>query len=637
MILTAMETDATITAELKGYWVDPFGVSDEVVIGPVLLLQADVDYVTGLSGIVFEGGLAIGNTTASVIVSVNEDPMKELLSAEIDNLNFTDLVSFTEKLLHLKLPPPPNDFLEFQKIKWYICPVGMTIQNVVYPPGFSFESDMTLFGKTANASCAASDTLLSIKGSVGDFVVGPLKVSGLDDPKKASFQVQVGKDIQHLLLDGAVTLYVETYALHLLVETQPSPKISFTTEFKLTELLTFTVNATLIGVLNFKDLGKLDFTFDAYLEQHLLDYIHDELLNVLMKAKQAAEEGIEAAKKTVAAEKAALDNRISKAEEDLKAVQEKWEAHQESIEKSNQQIIDRYNADIQSLQNSITHAKKAYDAAVQSAQTKLTNALHDQQVKLWAAENNVENVKRKIASDTEDANRKVAAAKAKMDRDFGSAEKNVEDAEHKVDSLQHQIDDINSQINSLEHGSWLKKIKIPGLKTEQGALELSMKVAQGVLDGAREVLKGTDYLANAALTAYQRVHNAVFEAANKAIADLVKDVEYVAFETATTALATAQHATKGLDAAEDLLTAAEQGSDAVLAFGKAIIDAGNEALNITSVHLSGSLGKSVSGGGLTADVKGVLLKKPFGINVELNPSKVETFFKDLCQELAKKL
>lgn len=455
------------------------------------------------------------------------------------------------------------------------------------------------------------------------------------------------------------------------------------------------MNATLIGVLNFKDLSKLDFTFDAYLEQHLLDYIHDELLNILTKAKQAAEEGIEAAKKKVVQEQAALDSRISQAKTDLNAAQEKWEAHKESVKQTNQQIIDRYNADIQSLRNSIARAQEAYDAVVQSAQTKLTNALHDQQVKIWAAENNLENVKRRIASDTQDANRKVAAAKAKMDHDFGSAEKNIEEAESKVDSLQHQIDDINHQINSLEHGSWLKKIKIPGLKAEQGALEMSLKVAQGVLDGARDVLKGADYLAdksaldaaqkgldfvtqtgptlvsdaqkamdsakqltqavvdratealraaengsekiafdgaNAALTAYQRAHNAMFEAANKAIADLANDVEYVAFVAATTALATAQHATKGLDAAEVVLTAAEKGSDAVLNFGKAIIDAGDEALNITFVHLSGSLGKSVGGAGLTADVKGVLLKKPFGINVDLNPSKVETFFKDICQE-----
>lgn len=48
MVLTAMYTDATIAAELKGDWVDPFGISHEVVIGPNLVLQADLSYATGL-------------------------------------------------------------------------------------------------------------------------------------------------------------------------------------------------------------------------------------------------------------------------------------------------------------------------------------------------------------------------------------------------------------------------------------------------------------------------------------------------------------------------------------------------------------------------------------------------------------
>lgn len=80
-----------------------------------------------------------------------------------------------------------------------------------------------------------TDTSLSISGAVDDFDVGPLKVSGLDGAKQAVLQVQVGKDIQHLLLDGAVTLYAETYALHLLVDTQPTPEISF----KMYVLMTF--------------------------------------------------------------------------------------------------------------------------------------------------------------------------------------------------------------------------------------------------------------------------------------------------------------------------------------------------------------------------------------------------------------
>lgn len=52
MILTATETDATIAAELRGNWVDPFGISEEVVVGPDLLLQADLDYITGLEYVV---------------------------------------------------------------------------------------------------------------------------------------------------------------------------------------------------------------------------------------------------------------------------------------------------------------------------------------------------------------------------------------------------------------------------------------------------------------------------------------------------------------------------------------------------------------------------------------------------------
>ena len=63
-----------------------------------------------------------------------------------------------------------------------------------------------------------TDTSLSISGAIDDFDVGPLKMSGLDDAKQAVLQVQVGKDIKHLLLD-VVTLYTETYALHILVDT----------------------------------------------------------------------------------------------------------------------------------------------------------------------------------------------------------------------------------------------------------------------------------------------------------------------------------------------------------------------------------------------------------------------------------
>lgn len=82
-----------------------------------------------------------------------------MLYTEIDNLNFTDVVSFAERLLHLKFLPPPSDFLEFERVKLYICPAGLTIQGKTYPSGFSFEGDMILFGKHVNVSCCTCFTM----------------------------------------------------------------------------------------------------------------------------------------------------------------------------------------------------------------------------------------------------------------------------------------------------------------------------------------------------------------------------------------------------------------------------------------------------------------------------------------------
>lgn len=72
-----------------------------------------------------------------------------------------------------------------------------------------------------------TNSFLAINGTLENFEVGPLIVSGLDGAKQAVLQVQVGKDVQHLLLDGTVTLYDETYPLRLRVDVQSSPGISF--------------------------------------------------------------------------------------------------------------------------------------------------------------------------------------------------------------------------------------------------------------------------------------------------------------------------------------------------------------------------------------------------------------------------
>ena len=63
-----------------------------------------------------------------------------------------------------------------------------------------------------------------------------------------------------------------------------------------------------------------------------------------------------------------------------------------------------------------------------------------------------------------------------------------------------------------------------------------------------------------------------------------------------------------------------------------VVNAGDETLtgNITSIHLSGSLGKSIAVHSRL--IKGVILKKAFEIHGELNPGRVENVLKGLFQE-----
>ena len=71
-----------IEGTMEGLWRDPFGISDNVTIGPVLALGVDINLpqfvATGTpDGFEFAGGLAIGQVQGQVAVEVSEDPMSK--------------------------------------------------------------------------------------------------------------------------------------------------------------------------------------------------------------------------------------------------------------------------------------------------------------------------------------------------------------------------------------------------------------------------------------------------------------------------------------------------------------------------------------------------------------------------------
>ena len=77
------EVGGTASAQLSGGWKNPFGISDQLTVGPDLALTISILYATfpevGPSGFGFVGGLQIGKVNGQLAFEVNEVPSRAFL------------------------------------------------------------------------------------------------------------------------------------------------------------------------------------------------------------------------------------------------------------------------------------------------------------------------------------------------------------------------------------------------------------------------------------------------------------------------------------------------------------------------------------------------------------------------------
>lgn len=83
VVLSIDAAAASVTGEMHGYWINPFGISENLKIGPNLALKADVVLAqflaTGtLSGFGFSGALQFGKISAQLEFDFNETASGEL-------------------------------------------------------------------------------------------------------------------------------------------------------------------------------------------------------------------------------------------------------------------------------------------------------------------------------------------------------------------------------------------------------------------------------------------------------------------------------------------------------------------------------------------------------------------------------
>lgn len=75
------------------------------------------------------------------------------------NLDINKVISLGEKLLEIDLPEPPSsDFMFITSARLYLCAGGVTIGTKYYPPGASFEANITFMGHNAAASMSITSS-----------------------------------------------------------------------------------------------------------------------------------------------------------------------------------------------------------------------------------------------------------------------------------------------------------------------------------------------------------------------------------------------------------------------------------------------------------------------------------------------
>ena len=77
-----------------------------------------------------------------------------------------------------------------------------------------------------------------------------------------------------------------------------------------TELLQFDLDLKLVGAVSFKTLEDADFEFYADMEQHILEYIRDQVDAQFNTACAAAKEGFDTAQANLNTAKGAVDQKI---------------------------------------------------------------------------------------------------------------------------------------------------------------------------------------------------------------------------------------------------------------------------------------------------------------------------------------
>lgn len=225
---------------------------------------------------------------------------------------------------------------------------------------------------------------LEFDGSVDNFKIGPLSVSGTEGRPKATVKCALGSQEQYIFVDGEIAFFDVSVSVHVEAHAMPAPKFNFKTyvryvssvfgssclnshftyrHLKFADALKFELEAELLGEIAFgKSLEGTDFRFHASLKQNIVGYIIDELMKFFAWIQKAFEKGIKWAGEAVDALVDEIKGLIARSQQGYDQRHSEYEKRKTQEEAETKKLVEDFNKKMAELEEVIKKAQTEFEA-----------------------------------------------------------------------------------------------------------------------------------------------------------------------------------------------------------------------------------------------------------------------------------
>ncbi len=475
MGIRPIERSAAFAVTMLGIWKEPFGVKGlqvgnvalEVGIG-IVPPPAVAAPIVGIAG-----SIAVGSVTGAAAVKFDTaNPNKSMIAASFNRLFLREVIeTFCDKKILTKIPKEiKNTVLAvgLEDVGVYVVPQPTSIGELAYEQGFRFEGKLSIADFNAQFYFLLSyQEGFAIKASMDPIRIGnlfALEGAGNFPGPTLDVDLRLGKTAGVVIAGRAKLLGLQVETLVNISD----QGFLFFVEGKIFDV--FVASLTVSGG-NLKNGG--DFYVKAVMRNDLISYLRDE-----------ARKGIKAAAASATKEIEKAQNEVRKAQREVDKIQSSIEDMRKTIKKEREKS-----------------AKGVRDAenAVKSAQREVD----------------------KIQKEIDKVRATIKKERARDTKNLRAAQKEVSKAQSAVNSIQGEINKSKKRIDQLnadisrkkrwynksgwkksyrwaEYSAYVsaKGVEIGAVYTKIGGMETAKATAYGVLEAAKQVVKGIELAAN---------------------------------------------------------------------------------------------------------------------------------------------